>query len=262
MAAGGARHPGGGLDGAAGDEEGAAREEPRADRGGVDRGPRAGAGGRPAGAVHTWSAMATDYAGLREVPEAEREAAALAASPACQKELREREARDRRDQEILAEAPGILAHANPGNAPVTVSQIAAALKIPELKKRAESADVEESLAAKRLLNMYLGQLTFYQPQALVAKKQYDRAIFMISVGAEILPEDPGPWVAIASLYARKGKAGHKKALEALRVAAEKGFADAQALESEPAFAELRQEPEFRAIVARMAARSPKQPGSR
>ena len=105
---------------------------------------RAQAGVHPADALHGWSAMAVDYAGLRDVSEAEREAAALAASPACQRELREREARDRRDKEILADAPGILARANPGNEPVTVVQIAAALKIPELKKRAESADAERA----------------------------------------------------------------------------------------------------------------------
>ena len=114
--------------------------------------------------------------------------------------MREREARDRRDKEILANAPGILARANPGNEPVTVAQIAAALKIPELKKRAESGDVEESLAAKRILNTYLGQTLFYQPQTLRAKKQYDLAIFMLSIGAEIRPEDPGPWVQMAILY--------------------------------------------------------------
>jgi hypothetical protein len=188
------------------------------------------------------------------VSEAEREAAALAGSPACQQELREREARDRRDKEILANAPGILAYTHPGGEPVTVAQIAAALKIPELKKRAESADAEESLSAKRILNMYLGQMMFYQPQALVAKKQYDRAIFMVLVGAEIRPEDPGPWVEMAALHARKGKTGHKKALECLRVAVDKGFADPKALEREPALAELRQETEFREIVARMAAR--------
>jgi hypothetical protein len=220
---------------------------------------RSQAAAHPADALHTWSAMALDYAGLRDVSEAEREAAALAASPACQRELREREARDRRDKEILAAAPGILARANPGNEPVTVSQIAAALKIPELKKRAESADAEESLAAKRLLSMYLGQLAFYQPQALVAKQQYDRAIFMISVAAEIIPEDAGLWVEMASLHARKGKAGYKKALESLRTAAEKGFADVKAIAEEPAFDELRQEPEFRDVVARMAARAARPP---
>ncbi len=95
---------------------------------------QAQAAGHPADALHTWTAMAVDYAGLRDVSEAEKEAAALAASPACQKELREREERDRRDKEMLAAAPGILARSNPGNEPVTAAQIAAALKIPELQE--------------------------------------------------------------------------------------------------------------------------------
>jgi predicted esterase len=212
---------------------------------------RAQAAVHPADAFHTWSAMAAGYAGLRDVSEAEREAAAMAASPACQKELRERAARDRRDKEILANAPGILARANPGNEPVTVAQVAAALKIPELKKRIESPDPEESLSAKRILNTYIGQLAFYQPQALLPKKKYDLAIFMISIAAEILPEDPSLRVEMAKVYALKGKAGHKKALECLSAAVDKGLADRKTLEETPEFAELRKEPKFREIVARM-----------
>jgi predicted esterase len=212
---------------------------------------RAQAAVHPADALHTWSAMAVDYAGLREVSEAEREAAALAASPACQRELRESEARDRRDKEILANAPGILARANPGNEPVTVAQIAAALKIPELKKRMESADPEESLSAKRILNMFMGQLAFYQPQALLPKKKYDLALFMISIAAEIRPEDPGLQVEMAKVYALKGQPGHRKALECLRAAVDKGLVDRKTLEETPEFAELRKEPKFREIVARM-----------
>jgi hypothetical protein len=212
---------------------------------------RAQAATHPADALHTWSAMAADYAGLRDVAEATREAAALAASPACQKELRERDERDHRDKGLLAWAPAILARANPDNEPVTVAQIAAELKIPELKKRAESADLEESLSAKRILNTYLGQTMFYLPQSFLEKKEYDRAVFMLSVGAEIRPEDPDPWVEIAAIHARKGKAGRKKALEALRTAADKGLADPAELERD-AFADLRQDEEFRRIVARVA----------
>jgi predicted esterase len=212
---------------------------------------RAQAAVHPADAFHTWSAMAVDYAGLRDVSEAEREAAALAASPACQQELREREARDRRDKEILADAPGILARANPGNEPVTVAQVAAALKIPELRKRMESADPEESLSARRILNMYIGQLAFYQPQTLLPKKKYDLAVFMISVAAEILPNDPGLWVEMAKVHALKGKPGHKKALECLRTAVDKGLADRKVLEGTPEFAELRKEAKFQEILARM-----------
>jgi hypothetical protein len=204
-----------------------------------------------ADALHTWSAMAVDYAGLRDVSEAERETAALAASPACQAELRAREARDRRDKEILANAPGILALANPGNEPVTVAQVAAALKIPELRKRAESADSEESLSAKRLLNMFMGQLAFYQPQTLLPKKKYDLAVFMISVAAEIQPDNPDLWVEMATIHALKGKPGHRKALECLRTAVDKGFSDRSYLETKPELAELRKDPKLQEILARM-----------
>ena len=106
-----------------------------------------------------------------------------------------------------------------------MAQIAAELKIPELKERAASADLEESLSAKRILNTYLGQTTFYLPQSFLERKQYDRAVFMLSIGAEIRPESPGLWVEIAAVHARKGKAGRKKALDALRVALDKGLAD-------------------------------------
>src|SRR3954454_7061336 len=93
------------------------------------------AAAHPAEAFHTWSAMAADYAGLRDVAEAPHHAPAVRISPACQKELHDRAERDRRDKDLLARAPGILAYSNPGNEPVTAAQIAAALKVPELKKR-------------------------------------------------------------------------------------------------------------------------------
>ncbi|HEX3554795.1 MAG TPA: hypothetical protein VIA62_16355 [Thermoanaerobaculia bacterium] len=217
---------------------------------------RARAAAHPADALHIWSAMAVDYAGLRniaELAEAEREAAALAASPACKQELRARGERDRRDKDLLARAPGILARANPGNEPVTVAQIAAELKIPELRKRAASDDVEESLAAKRILNTYLGQMFFYLPQSYLEKKEYDRAAFVMTLGAEIRPDDPGVWVDIASVYARKGKAGRKKVLESLHTAVDKGLADPAALDRD-AFAGLRQDEEFQRLLAQVVER--------
>lgn len=207
----------------------------------------------PADALHTWNAMAADYAGLRDVSEARKEAAALAASPACQKEIRERADRDRRDKDLLAQAPGILARSSPGNDPVTPAQIAAALKVTELKKRAASPDPEESLSATRILNTYRGQTLFYQPLSFIDKKEYDRAVFMLSVGAEIDPDDPSVWVSIASVQARKGKPGHKKALEALHTAVEKGLND-PALLDRKTFDDLRQDEEFRRILAQVTER--------
>lgn len=215
------------------------------------------AASHPADALHVWKSMAADYAGLRDardIAEAEREAAALAASPACQKELRDRDERDRRDKKILADGPGILAQINAGNDPVTVGQLAAQLKIPELKVRAASADAEESLSAKRIINTYLGQTRFYLPQMYRERKEYDRAIFVLSVGAEILPDDPWTWTEIARFHALKGKSGHKKALEALHKAADKGLSDATILTAGKDFAALSQEEEFRQILAQVEKR--------
>jgi hypothetical protein len=99
--------------------------------------------------------------------------------------------------------------------------------------------------------MFMGQLAFYQPQTLLPKKKYDLAVFMISVAAEIQPNDPDLWVEMAKVHALKGKPGQKKALECLRTAVDKGLADRKTLEEAPEFAELRIEPKFREIVARM-----------
>ncbi len=215
------------------------------------------AAGHPADALHIWRSMAADYAGLRDardIAEAEKEAAALAASPACQKVLRDREERDRRDKKILADGPGILARISAGNDPVTVGQIAAQLKIPEIKVRAASADPEESLSAKRIINTYLGQTRFYLPQMYRERKEYDRAVFVLSVGAELLPDDPWTWSEIARFHALKGKAGNKKALEALHKAVDKGLADPMILTDGKDFAALSQEEEFRQILAQVEKR--------
>ena len=212
---------------------------------------RAQAAAHPADALHTWSAMAADYAGLRDVAEAEREAAALAASPACQKELRDRDERDRRDKDLLARAPGILARANPGNGPVTPAQIAAELKIPELKARAASADLEESRSAKRILNTYHGADDVL-PAAVVPRKEgVDRAVFMLQSSPNP-PSDRGPGWSIASVTPARGSPAARRpwkpcaprwtrARRSRRPAAE-------------AFDDMRQDEEFRRILARLPAR--------
>jgi predicted esterase len=205
-------------------------------------------------AHHTWEAMAEGYAGLHDVSSAEKRAAEIVAGEAYKKQAKERQDRDIRDSKLLAEAPQILAQANPGNSAVTVSQIAAQLKIPELRKRAESADADEKLAAKRVLNTLIVQTAYYLPQMFVEKKEYDRAVFMLSLATEIRPDEPTLWVDIAAAHARKGKAGHKKALEALRKAVDKGLSDPDALEKEPAFAELRQDAGYREILAQVTQR--------
>jgi predicted esterase len=217
-----------------------------------ERARAAAAAGHLEDARHTWSAMVSDYAGLRDTAEAARQAAALAASPAYQQEVREREVRDERDRLLLARAPEILGRIGPGNDPVTVKAMAAELKIPELRARAESPDPEERQAADRVLNTYLVQATFYLPRDYIAKKQYDRALFLLTLAAEITPRDPALWVQIASVHARRGQAGRERALESLRKAVSLGLAVPAVLE-DPVFAGLQADDGYRQILAQIAA---------
>jgi tetratricopeptide (TPR) repeat protein len=198
-------------------------------------------------AQRTWSGAAEDFAGLRDTGEAARRAAALAADPALQRELAERQARLEHDRELLATAPGILAAVSPEGDPLTVTQVVASLRIHELRKKAASAkEPDERLSAQRVLNTLGVQTSYYLPQKLMGEKRYDRAVFMLSIAAEIDPASPFVFYNRAAAYARKGD--RRRALADLRQAVEKGWKDGAALEKDPDFESLRQEEGYKEIV--------------
>jgi len=215
------------------------------------------AGGDLFQAHRYYAGAAADFAGLRDTSEAAAKATALAANPALQRELKEREARLKRDKELLGQAPGILAAAvNPGDEPTTVSRVVAALRIPELRAKAKSApEADERLSAQRVLNTLGVQTSYYLPQSFSEKKQWDRAIFVLSVAAEISPEKPFVWYSRAEAYARKGD--RKRALADLHQAVDTGWNDLASLQQDEAFAPLRQDPEYQRLTAALEPRKPK-----
>jgi predicted esterase len=225
----------------------------------LEQARQAEAAGRIADAFHTWSAMKADYAGLRDVrdiAEAERKTTELGASAALQREVAAREARIKRDTAYLEETPRILSRAMRGDSetPPTGARVAAELEIAEWRQRAASTDVEESLAAKRVLNTLLIQTGYYLPRMLTGRKDYDNAILMISIAAEVMPDNAETWLELAAAHARKGKPGRKRALEALDKAVALGWPDRARVDSEPAFDALRQDERFREIVGRIPAK--------
>ena len=222
----------------------------------LERARQAEAAGRMFDAHHAWTSLAADYAGLREVEEAERKRAEIGASAELRREVEARNARILRDTAYLKEAPAVLRRVmspEPDATPPTAARIVAELKLAEWKKQAESADREESLSAHRVLNTILGQTGSYLPRMLAERKDYDGAILMLSVNAEIRPDNPNVWVDIAALHARKGKGGRKRAFEALEKAVQLGFANRSRVEGDPAFEDLRQDQRFREIVGKIPA---------
>jgi predicted esterase len=198
-----------------------------------------------------YSGAAADFAGLRDgsdLAEAAKKTSGLAASPALQREWKERALRNRHDHELLSAAPAILATVGSGE-PATVAQVVAALKIHELRDRAKNAkEPDERLSAQRVLNTYGVQTSYYLPEMYNGRKQYDRAIFVLSVAAEVEPDSPTVWYNRAAAYAHKGD--RKRALADLFQAVDKGWKDFDAIEKEEAFVPLRQEPEFQQLIHR------------
>ena len=189
------------------------------------------------------SGMAEDFRGLLD-PELLNGVAIkvseIAASPSFKREREARRERDRRDKEYLARAPQALSTSD-------LAEAIEGLRIYELKRKAESADKAESLSARRLLNTILGQTSFYLPRMFTEQGNHERAIFVLSIAAEIVPDSPEVWYELAASHARKG--AKKKALENLRKAVAKGWRDLSRLEQEAAFEPLRQDKGYRELVA-------------
>lgn len=193
-------------------------------------------------AWRAYRSAAADFAGLRDVAAADQKAKALAAGEGFQRELQQRAERDRRDREYLERAPRLFNAAAPELRPDSVSQLLSDLQIPDLKRRAKSTDLEERLSAERVLYAVYIQTGLYLPRTFMERKQWDRAILFLQVAAEIDPESPRVPYRLAAAYA--GKGNRQKAFESLRKALELKGTDRAEIEKDPAFAELRRDPQY------------------
>jgi tetratricopeptide (TPR) repeat protein len=208
----------------------------------------------PVEAQRFYASLAADFEGLYKpeaVAEVRKKAETLAASDEYKKERKVRQERNQRDKDYVARAPKALASAD-------LSQALTDLRIHELKKQADSQNHAESMSARRLLNTVLVQTSYYLPQMFKEQGQHDRAIFVLSIAAEIVPDSAEVWYELAAANARKGS--KKKAIENLRKAVEKGWADLPRLEGEAAFASLRQDKGYQEVVAEIR-RKPEGSGS-
>jgi regulator of sirC expression with transglutaminase-like and TPR domain len=106
-----------------------------------------------------------------------------------------------------------------------------------------------------VLNTLGVQTSYYLPQSFSEKKQWDRAIFVLSVATEISPEKPFVWYSRAEAYARKGD--RKRALADLHQAVDTGWNDLASLQQDEAFAPLHQDPEYQRLTAALEPRKPK-----
>ena len=164
---------------------------------------------------------------------------------ALRRDARERAAVDR----VLGAFQGALA-AIPLPA---ASAVARHLDLAALQKQAASADAEEALSARRVLENLYVQAAFYQPTSLLASKEPARAALALEIAVLIKPERPGPWYDLACARALSGDTS--RSIEALRNAIDRGYKDAAHLAADEDLRAIRTRPEYRSLLERISGKT-------
>jgi len=203
---------------------------------------------RPFEARRQWSWMVRDYEGLRDVTEARARVASLAG--AAQRDERERTARETRERGQLEAAQRVLARATGGESePWLLGRVASDLQVERLRGRATEQS-EEGRSARRILNAVFVQTAFYLPRDAQKRGDHEGAARLLSVAAALRPEDAQVWYRLAAAQSRAGR--RRPAVDSLRRALEAGFADGARLAADADFDRVRQDAEFRVLLARLA----------
>lgn len=124
-----------------------------------------------------YRAMAADYAGIHDTAAVSARAQSIAASDEYRRAFAETERILHDEARYLAFAQETLARAAP---PYDAERAIRALRIKELLARNDDS-------AKRMLNTIGGQTGFYLPREMMNRKDYARAIFLLTIAKAIAP---------------------------------------------------------------------------
>ena len=130
---------------------------------------------------------------------------------------------------------------------MTEANLTAALAITRLRDESQSDASERALEAHRQLNQLGVQLGFYLPQQAMARGEWARAGYYLSVSMAIDDQSPVAWYLKAQNDAHLNRP--RDVVTSLHRAVESGFRDVLLVESDPAFVKLRRDPDFAAVVA-------------
>lgn len=208
--------------------------------------------GRWLDASRQYAAIGRDYDGLKDTQIARGGATRLADTPQAREELARRTATARESIDWVKTHLGEVVKAYPPGAvrpTMSTDNLTAALTIPHLRQ-ASAGDVPDvALEADRKLNQLGVQLGFYLPQQAIAQRDWARAAYYLSVSMAIDDRSPVAWYLKATTDAHLNRP--RDAVASLRRAVEAGFRDFVLIDAEPAFARLRRELDFAAVVAEL-----------
>lgn len=193
------------------------------------------------------------FAGWHAVEAAAAHAKQLHSTKEVQTRLSQLKAADRQQEMRSQEISTLLQTLDASETQLQATSNAKAM-IAQLRKKADETNLStDRIVARRLMTQFSITLSEEATNALY-RKNFSRAASLLLIATELRPNNPQTWYRLASAQAQGGE--KKRALESLKRAVEKGFADGARLEQAPEFAALRPESEFQAILKRLTNPTP------
>jgi hypothetical protein len=204
------------------------------------------AAGALALAERRYAAIVSTFEGLADVADAKARAEAIARLPAFARARKDERSWDEWEARSVSESGRRLVALHSNEVTPVMRQALLDLQIPHLESRA-SRDTYEGRAAARVLAWIFTQASFYMWRELVDAGSWQRATFFQQLALEIEPDAPVAHYRLALTYL--GTQRRDQAMDALRKAVVHGFPVAR-LADDPALAPLREDPAFKALLAR------------
>ena len=181
--------------------------------------------------------VAADFKGLADTAALDRQVAGLAASREIRDGLKAERTWDRREEALRDDLLGSMQEGFLADVRKTAAELRA-------KSEAPADERQRQMATRVLQAAYANGAE--NSWALLRAKDYGTAATLLEMMTVLRPGRVQAFIDLARARAYLGE--NKRALEALRQAAAAGFKDAARVEQEQAFASLRQDPGFQAMV--------------
>ena len=201
-------------------------------------------------AWYDYRSIVADFTGLHDVTAATAAVAALSRSADLRRAL------DRRQRLHNAHAaytehallPYLASVEHDPHPPSTAAAVRELDLVSLQRRAADTTDRLDAEAAQRTLNNVRTVLGYYEPRRYFASHDPARAVALLQVARAMQPTDPSDCWWLARGYALLAQ--RAKALDALQCASARGSdLTAADVRSDSAFTTLRDDPEFKAIIA-------------
>lgn len=203
------------------------------------------AGQRPLEALAAYESLAQDFQGMREVAAFAAKAKELRASKEVKERLNREKSAEQWQQQRAQEFFNLRGQLK------TTENYAGALSqlksiIAELRKKAAAKDESaERTAARRTLALFTVALN-EEAARFRALKQHTEVIVNFTLAAEIRPDNPQVYFALARGHALGGN--KRQALEALKKAVELGFNNIEQISNQPDLEAIRGEAGYKQLI--------------